>query len=589
MLYQFTRITSGTQRPDETLQRVLDEASQLLRARGAMIALYRPGLDTPWLYVRRTIPQDGDPAATTPAAEGDNLPDGVLSQVLRQGRLLLIPRTSTESAHRDVLQHLGAADCIAAPLASGGEVTGVLIVCDRLGEVSTFDAEDARLFATLASQAAIALENGRLIERLEEQVLAREHEALHDALTGLPNRTLFSERLTRAIEDPDPGQVGVLLLDLDGFKEVNDTLGHHVGDLLLREVAQRLRVSVGAAGTVARLGGDEFAVLLPGLPGVDAALAIATGANIALRAPMELASMTLEVGASIGVAVWPDHGDDPPTLLQRADVAMYAAKRTQTGVNLYDADNDWNSQLRLRLAGELRAAIVVHQIDVWYQPIARATDGDVVGAEALVRWNHPELGRLAPDEFIPIAERTGLVHDLTLYVLDQALAQARVWQAAGLDMSVSVNLPPQVLRDVDWPAKVADLLHRHAADPHWLTFEITESGIMSDPQRMITMLKDLASTGITFAIDDFGTGYSSLAYLQQLPVAKIKIDKSFVIPMVSNPGAASIVRSVIDLARSLDLAVVAEGVEDQRALDHLAAMGCHFVQGYYLSRPIPAI
>jgi EAL domain-containing protein (putative c-di-GMP-specific phosphodiesterase class I) len=213
----------------------------------------------------------------------------------------------------------------------------------------------------------------------------------------------------------------------------------------------------------------------------------------------------------------------------------------------------------------------------------------VVGAEALVRWNHPELGRLFPDEFIPIAERTGLVYDLTLYVLEHALAQVREWQTAGLDMSVSVNLPPQVLRDVDWPAKVADLLRRHRADPHWLTLEITETGIMSDPQRMISMLKDLARTGISFAIDDFGTGYSSLAYLQQLPVSKIKIDKSFVIPMVANPGAAAIVRSVIELARSLDLAVVAEGVEDQRTLDHLDAMGCHLVQGYYLSRPIPAV
>jgi EAL domain-containing protein (putative c-di-GMP-specific phosphodiesterase class I) len=241
------------------------------------------------------------------------------------------------------------------------------------------------------------------------------------------------------------------------------------------------------------------------------------------------------------------------------------------------------------LATELRTALATRQIEVHYQPIARATDGQVVSAEALARWLHPELGRIGPDEFIPIAERSGLVHDLTLYVLDEALGQVRSWRAAGLDLSVAVNLPVQVLRDVDWPAKVAALLGKHSVRPQQLTFEITESGIMTDPEHMIRMLDDLARTGITFAIDDFGTGYSSLAYLQQLPVTKIKIDKSFVMPMATDPSAASIVRSVIDLARSLDLAVVAEGVEDQRTLDHLTAIDCHFVQGYYLSRPIPAV
>jgi predicted signal transduction protein with EAL and GGDEF domain len=341
-------------------------------------------------------------------------------------------------------------------------------------------------------------------------------------------------------------------------------------------------------GTVARLGGDEFVLLLPGLPDAAAGVEVAREVTQALRRPTELASMTLEVNASIGMAVWPDHGDEPGTLLQRADVAMYAAKRTRAGVNLYDPDTDWNSQLRLRLAGELRQALADQHIDVWYQPIARSGDGRVVGAEALVRWFHPELGRLSPVEFVPVAERTGLIHELTLYVLEHALGQARAWHAAGLDLFVTVNLPPQVLRDLGWAEKVAERLDRYGVDPRWLTFEITESGIMTDPERMVGVLGDIAGTGVTFAIDDFGTGYSSLSYLQQLPVSKVKIDKSFVTPMASDPGAAAIVRSVVELSRSLDLAVVAEGVEDQRTLDQLVAMDCHLLQGYYLSRPIPA-
>jgi diguanylate cyclase (GGDEF)-like protein len=590
MLYQFTRITSDHASPDETLRRVLAEAGRLLRTHRAAVALYRPGEDGPWMIMTTTSTGDGGSVVAQDGFGEPDLPEQLREDVLRNGRLVLVPRTSSQPGHRQLLAALNATDCIAAPLSSGGRVSGVLLVCDRLGEVSTFDAEDGRLFATLANQAAIALENGRLIERLREQVAAREHEAMHDALTGLPNRTLFAQRLDEALQgDPRHGQVAVLLMDLDGFKEVNDTLGHHVGDQLLTEVARRLREAIGDNGTVARLGGDEFALLLPGLPGVDAGLAKASEINQSLWEPVRLASLALEVHASTGVAVWPDHGADTAGLLQRADVAMYAAKRDRCGVMLYDPQTDWNSELRLRLAGELRHAIESHQIDVWYQPIARAVDGQVVAAEALVRWHHPELGRIGPDDFIPIAERTGLIHDLTRYVLDHALAQARAWRAAGLELGVAVNLSTHVLRDVDWPAKVAELLHVHGAAPHWLTFEITETGLMADPEHMTTMLHGLAANGITFAIDDFGTGYSSLAYLQQLPVSKVKIDKSFVIPMAGDPAAAAIVRSVIDLARSLDLTVVAEGVEDQRTLDHLVSMQCHLVQGYYLSKPIPAI
>jgi len=592
LLYQFTRITGGSHSPDETMHQVLEEASRLLRTHRALIALYAPHEQRPWL-VLSTGPDDDqatDVTAQPEQARGPtprDLPELLRRQVLDHGQLVLIPRTAAEPDHRAVLEELGAKDCLAAPLISGGEVTGVLAVFDRLGDVSTFDGEDGRLFATLASQAAVALENGRLIDRLQTQIQAREHEAMHDALTGLPNRTLFFERLCRAIEHPDRRQVGVLVLDLDGFKDVNDTLGHHTGDQLLCQVAERLSAVVEDSGTVARLGGDEFAVLLPHLDGVTAGLLAATRINEAIRRPIELPTMTLAIGVSVGMAAAPDHGSDPAGLLQRADVAMYQAKRGQTGVSLYDPNTDWNSQFRLRLAGELRGAVRERAIEVWYQPIARAGDGRVVGVEALARWHHPDLGAIAPSEFIPVAERTGLIHELTLHVLDRALAQARVWLEQGMDLRVAVNLPPQVLRDVEWPAKVVQLLHEQRVPARCLALEITESGIMTDPERMISLLRELTSTGISLSIDDFGTGYSSLAYLQQLPVSTVKIDRSFVAQLTGDDAAAAIVSSVIELARSLGLVVVAEGVEDEPTLARLNALDCHFVQGYLLSRPVP--
>lgn len=590
LLYQFTRITGGSQRPDETMRRVMDEACRLLRADRALFALYEPGKDTPWLCLGAGRAPSADAEHAEETWTPGPLPD-LIRLTARDGTLLLIPRTTMDADHRVVLEALGTRDLMAAPLRSG-EVHGVLVVCDRLGEVSTFDPEDGRLFQTLASQAAVALENGRLIERLHTQVEAREHEALHDALTGLPNRTLFYQRMQCALEQStaEGTEAVIMVLDLDGFKDVNDTLGHHTGDQLLCEVSTRLSTILDGEGTVARLGGDEFAVLLPGAhpgQGLDQGMALARRIVESIRRPISLSSMAVTVGASVGLAVAPHHGTDPDGLLQRADVAMYQAKRGQRGVSVYDPDTDWNSQYRLRLAGELRAATAHRQIQVWYQPIARTADVEVTSVEALARWDHPELGRIAPAEFIPVAERTGLIHELTMHVLDAALGQVRRWHDQGLELGVSVNLPTQVLRDVEWPTKVVELLHRHEVDPRWLTLEITESGIMTDPERMISILRELTSTGIALSIDDFGTGYSSLAYLQQLPVTTVKIDQSFVTPLLVDPAAAAIVGSVIELARSLGLVVVAEGVEDQRTLDHLATIDCHFVQGYLLSRPIP--
>ena len=583
MLFQFTRLTSGARRPEQTIESVLDEARRLCRADYGAIILFPDGLAQPVALVRRTGSARADPAI-------DHLPGYLHRRVIDRGETVVIPRGSKGSEQRETLNSLRLEDCLAAPLLSGGMVAGAIIVRDRLGHVSTFDAEDARLFATLAFQASTALDNGRLIDQLQEEARAREHDALHDALTGLPNRTLFAQHVDAALRDVSgtDAMCAVLLMDLDHFKEVNDTLGHQTGDQLLQEIANRVRAAAGDVGQAARLGGDEFAILLTHVRDSSDAIEIAQRIHARVVEPVHIAAMSLEVGASIGISLRPDHGDDVSTLLQRADVAMYASKRSPAMATVYDPHTDFHSEMRLRLAGELRVALERRQLIVHYQPIARVSDGRVIKVEALARWRHPELGLLPPDEFIAVAERTGQIEELTLYVLDLALGQSALWRAAGLDIRVAVNLSVHVLLDSHWPAKVRRLLDQHDLPPEQLILEITETGIMSDPERMIPTLNKIAELGVVFSIDDFGTGYSSLSYLQRLPVSEVKIDKSFVTPMADDPAAASIVRSVIDLGQGLGLRVVAEGVEDQRTLDHIAAIKCDYVQGYYFSRPLAA-
>jgi diguanylate cyclase (GGDEF)-like protein len=489
-----------------------------------------------------------------------------------------------------LLELLGVRDLIVAPMLSNEEVLGTLLVADRLGETNSFDVDDERLFTAIAAQAGVAVEHGRLLEQLHLEIRSREHEALHDALTGLPNRVLFTSALSRTLERShlDDTRFAVLLMDLDQFKEVNDTLGHHNGDLLLQEVTRRLIATVGPDDLVARLGGDEFAVLMPAIDEARDAEELASRVHAAIDRPIRLDTLLLKIGASIGVALRPDHADDAARLMQRADVAMYAAKCAGQAVALYDETADWNSPRRLQLAGELRGALTDHQLIVCYQPIGQVADGRIVTAEALVRWAHPTLGELPPDDFILIAERSGMIGPLTEYVLDRALADCRTWAKAGFDLRVAVNLSVRVLHDVEWPSKVSDLLRAHGVGPDRLVFEITESGIMSDPENMIRRLNEVAATGVSFSIDDFGTGYSSLAYLQQMPIAEIKIDKSFVRPMPVDAGAAGIVRSVVDLARNLHLGVVAEGVEDEITLRGLATINCPSLQGFHLCPPLPA-
>ena len=427
------------------------------------------------------------------------------------------------------------------------------------------------------------------VHRGGREAIAKEHQSLHDALTGLPNRELFRDRIDQTVRTSRrTGEIAVvMIMDLDHFKEINDTLGHHMGDLLLQEVSSRLRTALRDSDTVARLGGDEFGVLLPVVKHPEDAAAVAQQLLAHLREPFVLDGMRLEIDASIGIALYPTHGEDNETLQQRADIAMYSAKQAGRGYALFEPELDRHSPRRLALAGGLRSAINEGQIRLYYQPKADLRTGRIMGVEALARWDHPEFGIVGPNEFVPIAEQTGLITPLTSFVLDEAIKQVRDWKESGLELSVAVNLSARSFLDTQLAVEIPRLLNRWGVEAELLELEITESMLMTDPARAEATLTRLRQIGLTLSVDDFGTGYSSLANLKRLPVDVIKIDKSFVMEMAVDASDAAIVRSTIELAHNLGLRVVAEGVESEDAWRHLEALGCDFAQGYYLSRPLP--
>ncbi len=428
------------------------------------------------------------------------------------------------------------------------------------------------------------------ISERKAQQAALEHQALHDGLTGLPNRLLLHDRLQQAllIAQREARPLALLLMDLDRFKEVNDTFGHQYGDALLQEVATRLRSRLRESDTVARLGGDEFGIVLPGVNDQAEAGRIASKLLQALAQPYTIEHRTVDIPASIGIALFPEHGSDATTLLRRADVAMYVAKRGSGGFAMYEFKQDEQSLGQLVLVSELREAIEQNQLLLYYMPEVDVKTGNVIGVEALVRWQHPKLGLMPPDRFVPMAEQTGLIRPLTLWVLEAALRQQQIWRRVGINLVLSVNLSTRNLHDPHLPDAVARLIETYGVPRGTLKIEITESSLMADPDRALEILSQLKAMGILIAIDDFGTGYSSLAYLKRLRVDEIKIDKSFVFDMTSEDSNAAIVRSTIDLGHNLGLTVVAEGVETKDAMDRLTADVCDYAQGYYLSRPLPA-
>ena len=426
----------------------------------------------------------------------------------------------------------------------------------------------------------------RVTRRLRRHAERIQYQALHDEQTGLPNRPHFRNQIAGALEaaQRDGSQVSVLLLDLDRFKEINETLGHRSGDELLEAFATRLRELTPEGAMLARLGGDEFGVVRPGIASGEAA-ALAEDIRGSLQTPFLVSEIPLVVEASFGISVYPDNGSDVDAILQTADAAMYVAKDRRVGVAIYDGTLEQSTTNALTLVSELRPALERKELILHFQPQIALETGAVTGAEALIRWQHPERGLLQPGAFVPFVERTGAIKELSEYVLEGAAGQLRSWRVRGFDIGVAVNLTMFDLLDTNLPEYIADLLERSGVEPHRLELEITESLIMGDPQRVREVVERLKEIGVRLAIDDFGTGYSSLSYLKTLPVDVIKIDRSFVMAMRENESDAAIVRSTIDLAHNLDLAVVAEGVEDAETLVELARCGCDFAQGYYIARP----
>ena len=424
----------------------------------------------------------------------------------------------------------------------------------------------------------IAARASRTLRRQAEENL---HQATHDSLTGLPNRTAFLDRIDDAAES---GRGAVGLLDLDRFKEINDTLGHQAGDSLLVQVGPRLAAAAGDDAVVARLGGDEFALLLTG----EDPDALAAAALAALDDPFEVEGLQVLVEGSMGIARFPAHGRSAAQLLQRADIAMYDAKRTAAGLATYDPETDTSDAERLLMLSELKGALERDELVLHFQPKLDLHSDRVTGVEALVRWQHPVRGLLPPAEFVPLAEHTGLIRPLTLWVLEHALEQCERWRAEGHDLTMAVNLSVANLLDTALPNDIAGMLGARRLPPSSLELEITESVVMADPVRARAVLDLLRSMGVGLSIDDFGTGHASLAYLQRLPVTELKIDRAFVSEMSDDPASEAIVRSTIDLAHNLGLQVVAEGVEDEDVLMRLRELDCDCVQGFHVERPAPA-
>ncbi len=468
---------------------------------------------------------------------------------------------------------------VSVRIAGRGQPYGVLSAYTTRPRI--FDAEEMEFLSTVASVLAVAVTRRRAEDAIRFQTL-------HDSLTGLPNRTLLWDRLVQATRRADrTGEaVGVLVADLDGFRAVNDALGHAAGDAVLVAVAERLRGCLRAGDTVARLGGDEFGICLPGLTTVEQAAAVAAKLTSALDRPLRLGEVSVPLSANVGVAVFPHHGTDAATVLQRADLAMYQAKIAQRPVATYLADSAALNPRRLSLAGELARAIDNDELELDYQPLVDLTSGAVRSVEALVRWR--DVGGaevLAASDLVFLAEHGGMIRRLSAWVLDRALRQVGQWQQQGVELRVAVNVSGGVLEDTGFRDQLIGTLKLAGLAPARLSLEITESVLLSEHAR--AALSRLAAEGIAISIDDFGTGYASLSYLKHLPVSQLKVDRSFVTRVAEDPRDLAIVRSVVDLAHALGVQVVVEGVEDAAAAELLRGLSADLAQGFLFSRPVP--
>ncbi|MEU8661595.1 GGDEF domain-containing protein [Actinoplanes philippinensis] len=613
-LYRFTRSLDGLTDAREVARTILDQARDVVRAEetalivpqdGRLLRMRMHGRDR---FDVTPVNGSGDPGSDQHS--GQVVDDRIMRGPV-EGPTAAEPGIDRDAASEVPLDHPRAVVNRDAPEDSGivdddwwrpartgtpvlrpqsiavpvrlGELSGVLYVSGCLPDTPAFTDDNLRLLQAMASHAGSALSEARLLERLR-------HTAAHDPLTGLPNRQRYLADLQEATDAAavDGRTVGVLLLDLDRFKDVNDGLGHDTGDDLLRQIGRRLEDRYGAHGTVSRFGGDEFALIIRDGGSQEAILALAEDVRRTVELPAPVGDLELDVQVSIGVCVAPEHGADADRLLRRADLAMYAAKDSRCGVRVYRAEDDHDTARRLALMAGLRVAVDAGTLTVVYQPKVDPASGRVLGAEALVRWQH-EGRPVPPDEFIPLAERARLIGPLTAHVLDTALADCATWRGLGHPLSVAVNLSPDMLTDPALTGQIEQALSRHGLPAAALTLEITENAIMADPTNARRTLDALHGLGVKLSIDDFGTGHSSLGRLAHLPIHEMKIDKSFVRHIVTDHTRRAVTDAALQLARALDLTVVAEGVEEQDELDYLRRHGCHAIQGYLISKPIPPV
>jgi diguanylate cyclase (GGDEF)-like protein len=578
-LYEFNNaVSTASLEPSSMGIEVLRHVCTVMRTRRAELVLAEP-LGIP----RRLALTDRGPSAVEPITLDEA---SIVPAAIAAGTPTLYSSTSTaKPEHDSVLGDFH--DALVSPLMSESTPIGAIVALDRDEEFDRFDSDDLRLFGTLTAHAGAALERARLVEELRHEVDSKAHQATHDMLTGLPNRTLFVTEANTALRECTG--VAIALLDLERFKDVNDTLGHTIGDRLLCDLSERLGRTMTSRTTVARLGGDEFAIIVRDVQGADEAFGVVHELLSVLSRPVELDGLTLHVQASAGVALSPEHGDDVALLIQRADIAMYLAKARHSTIELYSEAHDQSMRRKLLLGELLTHALETGtELSVEYQPIAEAATGQVVGVEALARWHHPEHGFIPPEEFVAIAEQMGLVSRISDLVLAQACAQAAGWRRAGFEIGVAVNMSGPELTDRDLVERVTRYLRAYDLPPGALTIEVTETQVLSDLVHETSILDQLTARGVRVSIDDYGTGYCSLAYLHRLPVHELKIDRSFITNLANEDSNRIIVESSIAMAHSLGLRVVAEGAEDALTCALLADAGCDQIQGYHLARPMAA-
>ncbi|MEV0153732.1 bifunctional diguanylate cyclase/phosphodiesterase [Micromonospora sp. NPDC050686] len=572
-MYELTRVMGEGGDEGHLADILLGRIRALMQAEYATLWLPAQGRHPEVLLTARLDDKGLLDVAVTPAE--------LREQARERGRLVAVGRAFGDAPEfRGELGRGHVKDLIIVPLRSGPVVIGTLEVVNRLSDVGRFTPADLPVFETVAAHAAVALENSRLVDRLR-------HDAYHDGLTKLPNRRRITGALAEAVKIRAPGEVvAVLLFDVDELRQVNESLGHAAGDKVLAEMAARLRASAPSSALVGRTGGDEFLVTLR-LESAEAALELAGQLRGQIRGEMAFDAITLDVDTAVGVVVHPDHGSDAATLLQRVDLAANAAKSVPGSVQLFNPALESRSLRRLGLAGDLRRALDEGKLQVYFQPKVTLRDRRLVGVECLARWEHPTHGVVAPEDFVAVAEHTGQLGRLTDVVLREGLRRSREWESAEQPLSVAVNLSARTLTDRDFPDRVRELLTEYAVPPQRLTFEIREAGVLDGTDRPIPTLRRLRDLGVRLSVDDFGTGSSSLAYLRRLPVHEVKVDRSFVQGMATDPGDLAIVNAVVTLSQQFGLAVVAEGVESELTLELLQDIGCEIGQGFLFSRPLP--